>query len=151
MGDRAIILVTDSKGKPPVCGIYLHWNASNLPAWLPEAFLRMRNGDVEYSTARCIGYFHEQIPGNLSLGVLPPPENLDPETLQEYSHGDGGVVLVTCDTGEVKVVGGYLGQHWKPPGVSDVTHAVVMGNRTGGIYEDWVQLGQFTPDRHERY
>jgi hypothetical protein len=152
MGDRAIVLITDRKGTDPICGIYLHWHADCLPAWLPEAFLRMRNGDVGYSTARCIGYFHEQIPGNLSLGLLEPPLSLDDDCLQEYSHGDGGVIVIRCDTGEVRCVGGYLGKRWSPPNVPKHVDAVVASHfDTEGDWSGWVPVGIPATDNPGRY
>lgn len=154
MGDRATLLVTDSGGTQPICGIYLHWHASDVPRLLPLAFKRMRGGDVGYSTARLIGVLHEEILGNLSLGVQPPPPDSDEApwssdaVLQAYSPGDGGVVVINCSTGEVRCTGGYLGREWHPPGVSDLVHGVTKahGMAPSGPWTDWHWLGEIGPD-----
>ncbi len=76
MGNRAVICLKDNNDK--TCndtdlGIYLHWSGS--PEQV-EQFLKLtrermedRLGDIVFGKARLVGVIHEQIDGNLSLGL----------------------------------------------------------------------------------
>lgn len=112
MGDRALVLFRD-EGTDPRSeeryvsyspAVYLHWNGSDVPELLKAAAPRMRAGDQFYAAARFCGYCHEQIPGNLSLGLMPGPEDreLTDEEWESYSHGDNGVFIVDASSGKVE-------------------------------------------------
>jgi hypothetical protein len=130
MGDRALIIFTDGKSYSPT--VYLHWNGTEVPAWLEEhkQFMAARGGDVEYATARFIGLAHTKINGNLSLGVWNTDEKRGDaavavstaeadstefkdasSVLAEHSHGDAGVVVVNVNSFTWKAFGGYLERH----------------------------------------
>lgn len=136
MGDRALILFHDEKTFGPT--IYLHWGGESVPDLLEKTRERMegRGGDVDYTTARCIGLAHEGSDGNLSLGTWNTQGYGDyqkardrmtctetvawDKTRQHYaeSHGDAGVFLVNVCTWEVEMFGGYgfgAGSHDGPP------------------------------------
>jgi hypothetical protein len=51
--------------------------------------------DALYSSARLCGVLHELIPGNGSLGLLPPPDG-DAKNIDwaAESHGDAGVIVI---------------------------------------------------------
>lgn len=120
MGDRAIVIFTDGAEVSPA--IYLHWNGTEVPAWLKEhkEMMADRTGDVAYAAARFVGIAHTKITGNLSLGMWNlTPEQIDrirgahpstsPETeLTAMSHGDAGVALVNVNDFTWKGYGGYL-------------------------------------------
>jgi len=108
MGDRAIIHFTDGKNIGPA--VYLHWGGESMRDLLDATRKRMgdRTGDVEYTTARCIGLAHEMTPGNLSLGTWNAPSGgLAAIMDQEYSHGGFGVLVVDCRDWTYKHHGGY--------------------------------------------
>jgi hypothetical protein len=112
MGDRACIVFYDSRSVSPT--VYLHWHGEYVPAWL-ERLKRRMNGrfdDAGYAAARFIGICHEQIAGNLSLGVL---QNTLTHADVRYEarmddHSPGNAGLVVVDTREFtwKAYGGYL-------------------------------------------
>ncbi len=111
MGNRAVVVFHDGKEFSPC--VYLHWGGSEVPTLLAELWALMagRRGDLSYSAARFIGVAHAKIPGNLSLGiwnspVSEPPGDL-PKQWREHSHGDAGVFVVDCRSGDVVRVGGY--------------------------------------------
>lgn len=110
MGDRALIVVKDGNEYAP-CAVYLHWGGNNAPKLIGEAieYMKGREGDPEYATARLVGIAHERTkPHNTSLGVLPAPEIADIENgFTEYSHGDAGVAVWDCGTNEVIWFAGY--------------------------------------------
>ncbi len=101
MGDRVVIHV---EGAP--CSLYMHWGGEDAIDILKAAVPRMRCGDEMYSQARLIGMAHERVPGNTGVGVLPPPDSLPPS--KDYSHGDAGVILYNCSSGEATGHHGYL-------------------------------------------
>lgn len=124
MGDRALIHFHDGDEISPC--IYLHWGGSIVEKLLQETRKKMegREGDVQYTWARCIGIADDEVPGNLSLGVWNAPSDKYREAREEmirmepcsfdreqmhypYSHGDAGVFLVNCKTWEVEYFGGY--------------------------------------------
>lgn len=100
MGDRAVIFFHDAAATAP--GIYLHNNGSDAAEWLKTASHRFRAGDADYAAARFCGICHEMIDGNLSLGLVAPPETLSEDNLRKQDAGDHGVFLVNVDTGEVR-------------------------------------------------
>lgn len=110
MGDRAIIVVTDGHGNIGAASIYLHWAGESAMAFIREAAKLMggRKGDIGYASARLCGICHENIPGNLSLGLIPPPKEMTDACLKKYSHGDAGVLLWNCQKNTVTGYGGYL-------------------------------------------
>ena len=121
MGDRALIIVTDRRRAEVSPVIYTHWGGSTVPAVLDDAWELMgdRTGNVGYAAARIVGILHERTPGNLSLGVWNTPQTIQSairsgdaddlaDALEDYSHGNAGVVLYDCSTGEWTAYGGYL-------------------------------------------
>jgi hypothetical protein len=114
MGDRAIVVFKDRDDVSPA--VYLHWNASEVPAWLELLAERMegRKNDASYAAARFTGICHENIPGDLSLGLFSSGKwekaikSGDAKKLSSYSHGDGGFVVVDCADFSWKAYGGYL-------------------------------------------
>ena len=127
MGDRALVIFTDGKEVSPT--VYLHWSGSSVPALIEKAGVRMqgRLGDVSYAAARFVGICHEDIEGNLSLGIWNTPRNIrtailgwkheeflkntsHEELLRKYSQGDAGLVIVNADDFTWKAYGGYLVQ-----------------------------------------
>jgi hypothetical protein len=109
MGDRCLVVFTDDTGDISPA-IYSHWAGHDMPALLAEAGERgiLREGDASYAAARFCGHLHEQSVRTTGLGLLPPPENLSDDVLQEYSHGDAGIAIVNVDTGSVRYAAGYL-------------------------------------------
>ena len=118
MGDRAVVVFrkehtltereTYYKYSPMV---YLHWNGSkdNVLYYIDKLAETMegREGDLDYSIARFIGICHEDIKGNLSLGVSNCPvtddtDNLFYDELGHITQGDNGVYVVDIDTYQVE-------------------------------------------------
>ncbi len=96
MGNRAVLCLNDgdeSFNKDAV-GIYLHWHGdiNNIDYYLRVARKTMgdRLGDSEYAKARLIGVIHEEIEGNLSLGVG-IVGNMD------YDNIDNGTYVINCE------------------------------------------------------
>lgn len=110
MGDRAIIVVKSDQEIAP-CAVYLHWSGAAALDLVQTAIERMkgREGDVSYATARLIGICHEHVEGNLSLGVISAPSarNVLTGKLDDYSHGDAGVIVWDCGTNVVQAFAGY--------------------------------------------
>ena len=116
MGDRVLFIVHNKSAGDmeveysPV--IYGHNSGYVSAKLLNKLHERMsgRRGDVAYACARLIGIMHEDIPGNLSLGVWNLPEDFRKEAgyLTEMSHGDAGVILYDCNDGSVECYGGYM-------------------------------------------
>jgi hypothetical protein len=99
MGHRALIVFTDNKEEQFSPTVYLHWHGAHAIEWLRELqdLMSDRLGDIDYACARFIGICHQNIEGNLSLGVWTTPFDApawDAEDWAEYSHGDEGVFLV---------------------------------------------------------
>ena len=106
MGDRVLVQFKTSKGElSPVC--YLHNHAYKVKDLIlkTEQLMQGRHDDAAYCFARFVGVCHEEIKGNLSLGVW----NSMSELIEADSHGDGGVLVVHC-YGEWRVHchGGYI-------------------------------------------
>jgi hypothetical protein len=97
MGNRAVLCLRDN-GKQGFSkneiGIYLHWHGdvNNIITYLKLARERMgdRLGDSCYAKARLIGVIHEEIKGNLSLG-LGLVHELD------YDNIDNGTYIINCE------------------------------------------------------
>jgi hypothetical protein len=115
MGDRALILFKNQDTVSPT--VYLHWNGSDVPLFICRLSILMadRRNDPSYAAARFIGLAHEDIPGNLSLGVMETPEELrqavldnDANVIADFSHGDSGVVVVDTATFSWKSYGSHL-------------------------------------------
>lgn len=106
MGDRSITIVK-AGANIAACGVYTHWRGEESVSDLKDAIPRMRANDPDYSAARLIGELHAKMEGNSGLGVVPPPADLKPETLKEYTHGDAGVLVYDCETGELSAYAGY--------------------------------------------
>lgn len=123
MGDRALVVFTDSNGQISPT-VYLHWSGAYVPELIDQLreYMKGREGDMEYSCARFIGLCHKRLKdGNVSLGVWNTPnhdkegDDILPGSVQwddwakSYSHGDAGVIL--CDVSNdhrCKTYGGYL-------------------------------------------
>lgn len=115
MGDRALVVFKNQDTVSPT--VYLHWNGSDVPLFIFQLGLLMadRRNDVSYAAARFIGLAHEAIPGNLSLGVRETPDELrqavidgDVDLIEDFSHGDAGVVVVDTATFSWRAYGGHL-------------------------------------------
>lgn len=102
MGNRAVICMKDDNKETTIndsdLGIYLHWNGSpdQVEYFLELARKRMgdRIGDVEYGKARLVGIIHEEIEGNLSLG-------LDKCKYLDTDNFNNGTYIVDCSKMEV--------------------------------------------------
>lgn len=98
MGDRALVIFKNGDELSPVT--YLHWHGSTVETLLKKTRARMdgRAGDLSYTAARFVGVCHENISGNLSLGIWNSPgkgaSGLAIATGENYSHGDAGVFIV---------------------------------------------------------
>ena len=106
MGDRAHVVFTDGESHSPA--VYLHWHGAleTVKGLLELAADRMRTGDLSYSCARFIGVCHEQIEGNLSLGVWNLGagfKDLTPDQLVDFKHygEDNGLYIVNVKTWDV--------------------------------------------------
>jgi hypothetical protein len=112
MGNRASIVFVDQGGVSPT--VYLHWHGQSVPAWLDQLKTRMegRFGDASYAAARFIGLCHEQIDGNMSLGLISNGLTLrhlrSGFPLETLSPGDAGFVVVDTRDFTWKAYGGYL-------------------------------------------
>lgn len=116
MGDRAVVIFC-RKGSTPAVGdknqqhsgfspsVYLHWDGHRVADLLKLAAPRMRRGDESYSCARFIGVCHENIGGNLSLGVHNGPGTIS--DVGGGSPGDAGTFLVDVTTWRVRCFDGY--------------------------------------------
>ena len=96
MGNRAVLCLRDNGDQSfskDAVGIYLHWHgdAKNIDYYLRVARKRMgdRLGDSEYAKARLIGVIHEEIDGNLSLGVGIVGQ-------MDYNNIDNGTYVIDC-------------------------------------------------------
>jgi len=109
MGDRALIVFTNTARDEVSPVVYLHWDGHNVPEWLAELKAKMagREGDVPYSAARFVGICHEHIDGNVSLGMWNAPTGMLANPA-EHSHGDAGVIVVNANDYSWQAFGGYL-------------------------------------------
>lgn len=120
MGDRALVVFEVNDSVSPV--VYLHWSGSRVPELIEELkeLMQGREGDLSYTVARFIGICHSHIGGNLSLGVWNLPVDLliavqtrrassaAEREMEEYSHGDAGLVIVNATDFTWQAYGGYL-------------------------------------------
>ena len=112
MGDRAIVIFHDESEVSP--SVYLHWSGIRVPALIDLLKERMkgRYGDVDYAAARFIGICHEQIEGNLSLGVLnndlTVTDLVNADRMKAVSHGGAGAVVVNTENFTWIAYAGYL-------------------------------------------
>jgi hypothetical protein len=118
MGDRVLFVCHDG-GSEIAPAIYGHWCGYEALDMLAAAAPRMRKGDVSYAAARLCGYLHEQNKGALGLGLIAPPESIEPDTLAKFSHGDAGVVAVNVNDGSWTLHGGYLARRQSEPDEED--------------------------------
>lgn len=131
MGDRCLIVVTDGQEIAPAA-IYTHWSGREAPAIIAEAGAEnlLRSGDVSYATARLVGHFHSREPGAMSLGLVAAPDDLEPETLREFSHGDAGVIVVNVSDGTIRYAGnGYHQRKQDAGGAADLPKSVKLFDR----------------------
>lgn len=98
MGNRAVLCLRElptQKFSECAVGIYLHWNGSpdSVESYLQKAreVMKDRMGDAEYAKARLIGVIHNEIEGNLSLGVGTVGQ-------MDYNNGDNGTYVIDCST-----------------------------------------------------
>ena len=98
MGNRAVLCLNDNGDQgfnKEEVGIYLHWHGgiTNINYYLEAAKERMgdRLGDSEYAKARLVGVIHDEISGNLSLGIG-MVRDLD------YDNSDNGTYIIDCET-----------------------------------------------------
>lgn len=117
MGDRALVIFKADRDVSPT--VYLHWHGSDVPELVGILKERMagRIGDACYACARFTGICHNNIDGNLGLGLMNTPEHVqaavlgeDRDVLLNYSHGDAGVVVVDATDFSWKAFGGYLAE-----------------------------------------
>jgi len=113
MGERVLFIVKNKQGEYGPCAVYGHWSGDKAHQIIAALRERMgdRTDDVSYATARLFGVMHERIPGNLSLGAYPLPDDFEAATLEAYSHGDGGVLVINCHDWSVQAYGGYWGEN----------------------------------------
>jgi hypothetical protein len=114
MGDRALIILKNSKEYSPV--VYLHWHAPQVQNYVNrmKEVMTGREGDLNYAFARLLGIIHNDIDGNLSLGCWNLPANFseaDSKMLRHMSHGDGGIYVVDVDCYEIATYAGYGLEH----------------------------------------
>lgn len=111
MGDRVVIIGTDKTGEISPAAIYLHWGAGDCLDQIVAAGNAgiLRDDDLPYAMARLCGWFHSLSPNRTTgLGLVPPPTDLTDDTLKEFSHGDGGVVVLNVTDGTIRCTAGYL-------------------------------------------
>jgi hypothetical protein len=112
MGDRACVIFFDRNGVSPT--VYLHWHGPAVPAWLDQLATQMvgRNLDAQYAAARFVGICHENIEGNLSLGISSNLFSLDnicnSDCMEDASPGNAGMVVVDTSDFSWTAYGGYL-------------------------------------------
>ncbi len=100
MGDRAIVAF---KNGYESCGVYLHWDRSNVVKWVKEAAPKLRRTDPGYAAARfaqfCANKLDEEANKTPELmamqvtgiGLVPDPYD-----------GDGETFMVNLDTGDIE-------------------------------------------------
>lgn len=112
MGDRVIIVCHAGPGDIAPA-IYGHWAGHNAPERIVEAGKLgiLRRGDPSYAAARLCWHMIQSsgdTSSALGYGLLSSPEDLEPETLEQESHGDAGVILLDVRDGSLAYHGGYL-------------------------------------------
>jgi hypothetical protein len=112
MGNRACIVFFDRNGVSPT--VYLHWHGDAVPARLGQLKNRMqgRFSDASYAAARFVGICHDNIDGNLSLGIWSNDLTLanirSKDRLEAESPGNAGFVVVDTSDFSWKAYGGSL-------------------------------------------
>jgi hypothetical protein len=111
MGDRVLfqvwrrIAAVELEVSPVIYG---HWSGSDAPAIVQSLQKRMkgREGDVQYTAARCVQEICGNDTGNLGVGLW----NAKARLTANDSHGDAGVVLIECTPEGLRFqcLGGYL-------------------------------------------
>jgi hypothetical protein len=114
MGNRACIVFFDRTRVSPT--VYLHWHGNAVPEWLGQLKDRMngRFSDAAYAAARFVGICHDNIDGNLSLGVSSNDLSLadvrSQDRMESESPGNAGIVIVDPSDFSWKAYGGYLAE-----------------------------------------
>ena len=112
MGNRACIVFFDRTCVSPT--VYLHWHADAVPAWIGQLkeLMSGRFSDASYAAARFAGICHDNINGNLSLGLssndLSLADALNKDRMEAESPGNAGIVVVDTSDFTWKAYGGYL-------------------------------------------
>jgi len=107
MGCRAEITFVNNAKKVSWMSptVYVHWAGDCIAGWLKEAGPTLRVGDVSYASARFIGFCHNAIDGELSLGVYDSPKLHEDADIMDYSNwnnqGDYGHYIVDVSNGNV--------------------------------------------------
>lgn len=136
MGHRVSVIFTDEETfGPPV---YLHWNGDpDVLIYLDECrdLMDDRRGDIPYMTARFIGICHNNIPGNLSLGVgLNAVEKGDEaDCFRRQDPGDCGVIVVNVNTFKARRF--INGHRWLGPSETYNKHNEWFGNTENGYFQ----------------
>jgi hypothetical protein len=109
MGDRCII-VPHLKGEANPSALYLHWaGGKGAIKIMNDAAPFMRAGDMAYAFARLVGAACAYHPNSeLSVGIIKGPGSLHPARINDYSHGDAGVILLDIGNGHWTGHAGYL-------------------------------------------
>lgn len=108
MGDR-VLFVCHRGGDYISPAVYGHWIGHEALELLVAAAPTMRKDDSGYAAARLCGHLCAESPKDaLGVGLHKAPENLEPATLQKFSHGDAGVVVIDVSSGKWECFGGYL-------------------------------------------
>jgi hypothetical protein len=112
MGNRACIVFFDRTRVSPT--VYLHWHGDVVPTWLDLLKDRMngRFSDAAYAAARFVGICHDNIEGNLSLGISSNDLSLadvrSKDRMEDHSPGNAGIVIVDTRDFSWKAYGGRL-------------------------------------------
>jgi len=122
MGDRALVIFVSKDRSEVSPVVYSHWQGESIPQFIEDlkVYMGERKDDVQYATARFIGLLHASVDDSpLGLGVWNTPDNIKEaaknlelissiNTLEEYSHGDAGVIIVKAFDFSWRAFGGYL-------------------------------------------
>jgi len=119
MGDRVLIIFKDKTEVSPTC--YLHWGGANVLDNIEKIkkYMGSRIGDLPYTCARFLGLLHSQDPNSSSgMGVWNTPKHIGDAIIKEdsavsglledYSHGDAGVIVVDVCGFTWKAYAGYI-------------------------------------------
>lgn len=102
MGDRATIAFTDGTGKAEPIGVYVHWHGER--SWVEKIIEKMKerkvrtiDHDPAYAIARFVQEAANDIPGELSIGVIEIDGDLDYKSDDFFRHnnnGDNGIYVI---------------------------------------------------------
>lgn len=106
MGDRVLVQVVSGSDVADAT-IYGHWAGESAIETIRAAVPTMRLGDPRYSAARLCAAFCGRAPGNTGVGILRRLADAANPTENE-SHGDAGIIVYDCTTGDAKYFHGYL-------------------------------------------